>query len=532
MRFHRLILFFFLTSVFFISCVKDDFDFDKIKSPTWQPGVAVPLVGSSLTLENVISKTGNTQFGSFDGNNFCTLIYSKDLYSVGAEDFFQLPKLQNNKSIVIDPIISSQINNIGTITFNAEEYISIPANINATIDSIEFKGGQLEFTASSDFKHHIVMDVTIPGATKNGVAFNKIINLTYNGQVPVSKTISVSLAGYNFNLHKGSQIGKIQIKYKITATATGNPVSGSEVISMALEMDNMKFSRAFGYFGVNSIGSGLDTIPVELLKDGQSIGGFSVDDPKFILKLSNSFGIPTRVDVPSIKSLGGTGNSINLATSLPIPLSLPSPGMNQIGETLYTQYVLDKTNSNIVPFVENNPTHILYNVMIGTNPNGPTANFITDQSKISASLTMELPLNGSIKDFSMIDTVDFELKDEEMIESLLLRMSFKNGFPIEFGSKIYFIDANNSVVDSLLCDQPQLISSANVNSAGVVVSSVQKTTDVLVDRSFVNRIAKAKRIVYILNSSTANQGNSHVKIYGHYKMDVNIGAIAKLKVTP
>jgi len=132
----------------------------------------------------------------------------------------------------------------------------------------------------------------------------------------------------------------------------------------------------------------------------------------------------------------------------------------------------------------------------------------------------------------MIDTVDFELKDEEMIESLLLRMSFKNGFPIEFGSKIYFIDANNSVVDSLLCDQPQLISSANVNSAGVVVSSVQKTTDVLVDRSFVNRIAKAKRIVYILNSSTANQGNSHVKIYGHYKMDVNIGAIAKLKVTP
>ena len=71
------------------SCIKDnDFDYDKIAASTWNPDVAVPLIHSTMTIQDIIA-SGDSSIVAIDSNHLVSLIYRGKIYSISGNELFQ-----------------------------------------------------------------------------------------------------------------------------------------------------------------------------------------------------------------------------------------------------------------------------------------------------------------------------------------------------------------------------------------------------------------------------------------------------------
>ena len=144
-------------------------------------------------------------------------------------------------------------------------------------------------------------------------------------------------------------------------------------------------------------------------------------------------------------------------------------------------------------------------------------------------MEVKLPLYGTAKDFLLRDTVNFSYSNLSNVESLMIRTTLENGFPIDTKFQVYFTDENFNVLDSLVNGDQLLMPSAIVNPVtGKVISSTTKSTDHTLDRARILKIMNAKKLILKAGASSANNSTTNVKIYSNYKFNVNIGAIAKV----
>ena len=210
-----------------------------------------------------------------------------------------------------------------------------------------------------------------------------------------------------------------------------------------------------------------------------------------------------------------------------------SPTLTEVGQSMQTSFALTNANSNVFGIINNKPQQLVYKVDALSNPTGVTStNFVIDTSKISLDMEVNLPMYGTAKDFAIQDTFDFKFANVDKIESCLLRTQIKNGFPIDVEMQVYFVDENYLILDSLLLPNQLVLSAANVNlTNGAVVNAQQKTTDVDLDAAKISHLNQTKKIIVRATATTLNGGNTNIKIYDFYKLDVQIGAKAKMRLS-
>ncbi len=73
-----------ITVFTFQSCVKDNFKFNKLAQVEWNPNIAVPLIYSSLTIQDLLTQNDKDGLISVGADKFCTLIYKGNLFSLSA----------------------------------------------------------------------------------------------------------------------------------------------------------------------------------------------------------------------------------------------------------------------------------------------------------------------------------------------------------------------------------------------------------------------------------------------------------------
>ena len=137
-------------------------------------------------------------------------------------------------------------------------------------------------------------------------------------------------------------------------------------------------------------------------------------------------------------------------------------------------------------------------------------------------------LEGSLKNFVFQDTILFKFQEVEELQSLGLKLFFKNGFPIETKVQVYFADSLGYVLDSLLQDNV-ILASAQIGSNGRVTSSTEKNTEIIYPEEKILRLKKVRKIYVKGVTTTVEGGNKNVKIYSDYKLDLKIAGRAKLK---
>jgi hypothetical protein len=510
----------------FQSCIKDNFDTKKIAEIKYNPKFAVPLVYSSLSMSDILNlKNANDslQTGS-DGS--LTLIYTDNIISQDASSIsaFNIPN-QSQVVTISTTTISGVISNGNSVTTSHTQTITVTSS--SQLSSVILKGGTLDLSFSSGIKSNVDIVISIPGATKSGVAFSQTVTLNYTGTTPVTASPSFDLTGYDFDLSQGgTTYNQFDVNYtvKVYGPAT---ITGTEQFSIGVAMDSLAYSKIVGNIGQHIITGKTDTIAVTIFNHSIGAASFQFLNPKVKLIAYNSFGVPIDAQLTQLSgdNLTGTSNILQ-SSSTPFPIAIASPNLSQAGQTLMASDSLTTTNSNIVSVFNQTPKNIIYTLSAQTTTvSASQTDFVLDTSKFRLNLEVELPLNGTNFKFAMVDTEAFSISSTitDNLSSGLLRISNTNGFPIDVNMQVYFVDSLFNKLDSLLTSEQPLIASGIINSAGVVTTPTITNTDITIDSARLKKLVSTKQVLIYAKVNTVNSGATPVKIYSNYTLEVKLG---------
>jgi len=530
--------------LFLFSCVKDNFDFKKLAKTELDPNLAIPIVNSSMTINDILKQVKSDSLIQVDANNFITLVLKSQYISLMASEIFIVNPPPVNQSIVLSPLEIAALNFIPAgNTYSIGQTDTLSFDIGTVqnpiiLDSISFKSGNWGIALNSSISDNVQIQISIPKAKQNGIGFSKAIALNGNG----TNTTNINLAGYTFDLTALSPTlnNSILVNYTLTITSSGSPSAGNQ-IGINQTFSALAFKKMFGFFGTNTLSAKLDTLQFGIFQKSSPIGNFSLANPSLHVTIQNSYGIPLSSTISELSTFNSIGNIA--ITGSPNPLIIPSPSLAQIGQYASTTFSLSSFpppgNSNIATAINSRPQYMVYGISATTNPGGnppgSPPNFVLDTSTIKATMELDLPLYGSANGFSFQDTNNFTFPSlPGQVQSMLLRLNITNGFPINLGVQIYFTDANLKKLDSLVTTPNHIIMpSAVVNSAGIVTSSSNQITDFTFNQARISSLVtntKKMLIVASLSTPLINNVQSPVKFYSNYSLNVKLGTQAQLKI--
>lgn len=524
------------TSVILISCIKDNFDFNKLGKSSWNPNLAVPLANSTFTIYDIIKNVDKDSNIIVDNTNFCTLVYRDRLFSLRADEIVQIPDQSFNYNLQLTPAEILTLTGTNTVTSNHTQTITY-ASGSTQIDSIKYKALTLSVYHSSGYPHGGTLVVEIPGAVKNGVSFSGSIPLSANG----SGTTNFDLSGYTFDMTLGGMTNnQFQIIYKATFNNSGAPTPNSSSLNIQSSFNNNQFQTIFGYLGNQQITPNEDTVLVKIFNNSLGTGNFRLVDPYMDISFSNSFGVPIRSNFIFLKGYNPISNQtfdISSSPGIPNPLPINVPG--SIGQTATGGFTLNNTNTSglMTDMINEQPKNVIYKLNSTTNiPIPANRNWILDSSRFTVDMNLYLPLHGRAWDFMFQDTLDFKLDRINEIDNILFRTYINNGFPVDILVQVYFVSQSGdtlnptyNVLDSLIVPTQLFMRSAQIDgSTGKVTLPTEKTTDVYADRAKLARITGANKILIRAFGASTNNGTPNVKIYSDYKLTVKIGVQTQL----
>lgn len=523
----------------FQGCVKDSFD--KRGKTDWNPNYAIPLVHSTMTLNSILNKdtSGLVRENTTNDKGFLSIVYKANLFSQTASSFLSFPDQSFDVPVVFSAAELSVFDVMpidSSYKFARSETFALSPDTSIIIDSIFFKTGKIDFAITSGMAHDIDIVINIPSATLNGIPFSQKIAVKYTG-IPNTVTSTIDLADYKIDA-SGRPDHKIDFNYLFTLTKKNGTSTGE--INIKESNKNLSFSKLFGDFKNLSLSPGPGNMPISIFANTKGPSNFAIKEIKATMNITNSFGMGIDASLDQLYGTSDLGTFSALAG--PVPILINSPGISEVGASVKSSIILDKAHGvDIANIINNKPLSLIYNMTAKTKPKGNGfSNFILDTSRISADMELEIPLEVSANNITFQDTVVFPLTQSvDVLESLLFRANIANGFPFNIGIQVYFVDSLYNKKDSLFnsADPNHIVLlSAVTDASGKVIHSSSKTTDIVFNQAKVKNLATVKKMIVVGSLSTYWDKNlnpttqPYVKIYSDYKLDLNLGTEAKLKV--
>jgi hypothetical protein len=537
-----LTLFTSIISLFIISCSKlaDDFNFNKIAVPEWNPEFAIPLVNSTFALNDFFGNSGNL-FIKVNPDNSLSFVYSSnEMYSKRAEDFIQIPDqaFDFQSPFIVPPLPPGSSYEI-SLVFPVHILAGSP---DQRLDSLLLKGGVIQVAGQSSLNKDVTeLSIKIPEIVNITTGEPLVLAASLNNpgglQTSVSYDLSASISDYKF-IFNNTASSKNQLTFQCSLLIQGdnNPDQSPYNFSISGGFNDLNFKVLYGYLGSFNV-SLSDSLPISLFNrtigGGIDVGPGSID---LFINVNNSIGMPVTIGVEHFYAYSKVNNPgiVDIyfnGAGVPNIFTIDSPDFTQVGESVETHF--DFENNNFSEAFNIAPDKLYYKFVGITNSMGDTLieNFVMDTSRISMDLAVEVQLFAAISKFIIEDTIDFKMSDVNKIDNLLFRVNTTNGFPLNADLQLYFTDNSFHVLDSLITDPDQtIIQGAPVNGAPEyrVTEPVHKKTDVNFTGSRIHNILDAKKLILRAGLSTTDQ--QLVKIYNNYSLQIQIGTIAGINI--
>lgn len=524
------------------SCKKEYFELDRVKDPTWNPEVAIPLIASTIDAPDILDRVDEqdiiTVLDNGTGRNLLALRYEKTVFSLTAEEWLELPGQSIAGGVPITAQDITDINNNGSKTVNASVPVTFNGPGSETLTEVAFKDGNVDFNFSSAVGYPAVIDISIPALTNGGNSYSAQVNVAAFG----TGVESLNLTGYVLDLTMAGQ-NEFTMDLAITYSAPGS-ASPLDLMNVDINFygpnnnNGPNYSLIRGDFGTQNIPVDTGTVSIKLFEN--ELGGTIIWDSAIVRgNFENGFGLPVNINMLSFDATN-TDSNITVPIQGFSTVNVPAaPNTNAIGTGGF-ELLGNSGGANAVTIANLNPDEIFYEADVVANPGGgPNTNFAEDTSKIDLTVEAVLPFHGRALDFSRGDTVDvdiFPLNDDvEEIVSILLRLTIDNGFPADAHAQIVFMDSNFVRLDSVFSQtRQQVFSSPNVPASGEVDPSdrPRTVTDIVLDRELLEKLeAQGMRKIFLRGwVETFNMGNTPVKIFESYSMDLWLGMMIEAKV--
>jgi hypothetical protein len=516
-----------LCAIVLHSCTEDYFDFDKLKVEPINPEIALPLINSSLSPADIFTAEEDIEVLKTDQDGLITIFYNSDAFSIDTKSIFELKNQEYSDKVTLNNVEVIALPIQGTITKSYNTSYPFENGNNTRLDSMIVKSGLLKCNLVSSFQHGGNVKITFPTFKANGVPFSFNLPINYNGNIPVYSNSSISLENFKIETSQGSS-NQIPVNYELTLNYSGQPISSSDSIGITIQTENLEFDSFYGYAGQQSISFPEDTLLLNLFKN--AIGGtFNLSEPKLFIQTINEFGVPLELSFSKFDATTTNSGVIPMQLAQnPISINAPSTP----GDSATTTIILDKNNSNIPAVISALPKNFIYDFSVLTNPNGDVQqNFVQYSNEAKAKIDLELPLVGSVNRYALVDTLDFNFDDAgDLVKSAIFRTNITNSFPVDANLQIYFTTQDHVILDSLFDGSKQVIQSSTVDFLGKTISPNNLTIDTKVDEFTLKNIFNSEKIIIKADMSTSNAGQTIVRFYDYYRLDVKLGLKAKFNI--
>lgn len=497
--------------------------FEEAPSYTYGPEFIIPLVKSSLEISDFLLDIDSTMV-HIDGDNFITLIIDQEIMSLSGKEAFILPAQFFSFAEEIDEF------NVDNQPIEGHEALHFDVAWMHHIDSLDFIGGKLEVQVNS------------PGLIQDGISYDLDLlfpGLTNANGSPLTINLSgdetrqVSLQGHSLSLYEDGTDANNLFDVFFSINLQGNPDYGQlpHDMTFSISLTELEYDIIFGEVEVFELAFTEDQFDIEIFQTYQE-GGIVFTRPEVGLTARNSFGFGVGMLINDLS--GERGETMVSLEGYPYPWYLPAIPPEQIGDTEESSFYLNDSNSNIADFIHLYPTTVHYEIgaEVVTGP-GASTNFIGQDSELSMSMSLNLPLEMSILSYVFGNDVPFSLAgDLEEIEWVEFKIEILNGLPLGLELQIYFLDQDDNVLTHLFDagNNSINIGSAEVDGSGIVSEKYEFSEIIYVDQEKLDQMNDAEHIAYSMRLRTSGSGDIPVKIFSDYSMDFFIGMKTTLSV--
>jgi len=500
-----------LFTLLFSACSK----FDDVSNADVLDGdaeFAIPLATATTSFQELIENFDDNTFITIDADGLIRLRYAGDVSLRTSQEILE------EAVASLPPILPLSQTNPDTLPFNSPEELEVDSALLRVGSMIGFKGIQ-----SPSMPSVASVKITLPQARLNGQPL--ILEKTFSPGIVELELEPIDIGGYSLV----PEDGKLNVLYEAFDENGDEVTFGEDGYAMVITLEDFFFTYIEGYLGYRVHDGERDTISIDFFENWIQ-GEVYFEDPEIRINLENSFGIPTRSVINIFDIYTATGevlplesDVLNIADNQGIDFLYPTS--NQVGEVLTQTFVFDKDNSNIREVLGSQPVALDYDVDARTNPDSllNIRGFLTDESFYKVQVEVELPMFGWARGFVATDTFDIDFSEYNDIKEVEFKLVSDNGTPLDIASQLYFLDAEDNILDSLLTTQESLIAAAPVNAEGIVEEPFSKSTIIPYSAERFDGVRSATKAILETAFSTVNNGAVSVKVFAKDEVSIRMG---------
>lgn len=390
------------------------------------------------------------------------------------------------------------------------------------IHNLELMSGKIVYNISSSLNTNLTFTLSIPSATLNGQVF-ETQEVVFAGIEPSSGEIDISGIIIDLTTDFNQPFNKIPINFSASLNSGNDFVTltNEDFADLSFSFSDLSIQYADGYFGDYEIDLGGDIVDIDLQIFEDFDSGLILDDPQFIIRVSNSVGVGASINAGLNAFSPSSQNAVFDFSEI-----IQAP--NFIGDTIEQIWVYDKNNSTIDDIIALPPQQIEYFGVANLNgSNTEEINFINSDSKMTLGIEVDFPMSLNIANISLKDTIVIdELENVDKIENLSLFMNIDNGFPLDTKLDLLLRDSiSNTTLDTL---EIANFSSGIVNQDGYLIESFFSENQLDLNQEEILNFAQSNQLVLDVTLNT--EENQSIKLYSDYKFLVNMGMRIKLNL--
>ncbi|MEM9050452.1 MAG: hypothetical protein AAGC47_00235 [Bacteroidota bacterium] len=528
-------VFAFLLLFLFSACVKEKIEVQNINSSV-SPEFGVPLAKATIYAEEVIERYDEEGLVTTDQDGVLTLVYQDTLESITADEYLQVGDQVVEDTYEVGLSEFSGLINFGTVAFEEDVIYDLDFG-DDRLDSVRFANGQLTLNVTSDGTIPLsgVMSILDP--------FNGDIVLSTSfsdDNPPIASTVDQDFTNELFRLRSDSEYTN-GIRIAFTFELTDNGGTYPDEISMNLNFTDFSISSVGGYIAPRVISLDDQSANINIFDEDYG-GEIRLDDPRLNLFFANGYGIGVRPVIDELIGINNQDETLVVSGTqidrLDAVGAAPSPG-----EATLSQIQIN--NSTMTPsvteFMAFEPNRVTGRFSLEINPEDDQSNFISDGSSLDVSFEVELPIYGSIADFSLVDTTSLNFgdivesaNDIQEIDQIDMRLFVANELPMDAGVQLVFLDDDLNRVDSLFDTPTTVVPAAPVDLSapvgtpdyGRVIGESETIIEVSIPRERIDALEEVTQVIISVFGNTTGNGDNPIRLYPENNIEVNLAAKA------
>jgi hypothetical protein len=500
-----------------------------IGGSAWDVDVLTPIISTRLTMADLLDDS----IVQADANGALRLKFETDLIGLQIDSIVRIPD-----TTIITPIsfalpITDLPPGSDFIPFIGRTRYDLGG---ISLKKVRLKRGKLRVKLRSVLPTPVEFFYEMPLAYLwgNHFQFSSTIDAGTDA-VPATAEFEFDLTGYEFDLRSSTfqSFNTLESRYTLRTSENGQTVSvpaNQAFFFLEYSFFDIVPDYGIGFFGqkneqvedevsdlavLSQITEGqllLDSVTIDL----SVVNGVGADA---LFRLGYLKSINTRTNTTLNLQHSIVGNNIQLTRAIDLDGTAAGVQISQ------QSFRLDKGNSNIKDLLENLPDKLGFAFDFSLNPLGNISSgndFFFYDKPFEAKLAVNVPLRASIQNLTLVDTLEFNLAENAVVESITkgtFTLVAVNGFPLECNIEMVLLNESFQLLDTLVNNVS--VAAPALNAEFKVVQPLESRVSIPLTEATAQRLPQANHVRLLVRFNSPAQPQL-LDIYSHYGIDIKL----------